>query len=107
MIHNISKWTYSISFFNVYKSSFKRIINKHDVYRGKYWMKKFYEYLREPAMKIVSFGKKKMKFKMIKFVTFVKKNLKINMLKIKVFVKLNIILIIQMNRKELNIANVI
>ena len=70
-------------------------------------MKKFYEYLREPAMKIVSFGKKKMKFKMIKFVTFVKKNLKINMLKIKVFVKLNIILIIQMNRKELNIANVI
>ena len=70
-------------------------------------MKKFYEYLREDAMKIVSFGKKKMKFKMIKFVTFVKKNLKINMLKIKVFVKLNIILIIQMNRKELNIANVI
>ena len=66
-------------------------------------MKKFYEYLREHAMKIVSFGKKKMKFKMIKFVTFVK----INMLKIKVFVKLNIILIIQMNRKELNIANVI
>ena len=70
-------------------------------------MKKFYEYLREHAMKIVNFGKNKTKFKIIEFVTFVKKNLKINMLKIKIFVKLNIILIIQMNRKELNIANVI
>ena len=32
-------------------SSFKIIENKHDVYRGKDYMKKFCESLREPAMK--------------------------------------------------------
>ena len=40
-------------------SSFKEIENKHDVYRGKNCMEKFCEYLREHAMKIISFKKKK------------------------------------------------
>ena len=35
-------------------SSFRSIENKHDVYRGKYCMKKFYEYLREQTMKIIN-----------------------------------------------------
>ena len=42
-------------------SSFRSIKNKHDVHRGKYCMKKFCEYLREHAMKIISFKNKKMK----------------------------------------------
>ena len=41
-------------------SSFRIIENKHtDVYRGKYCMKKFCEFLREEAMKIINFKKKK------------------------------------------------
>ena len=42
-------------------SSFRSIENKHDVYRGKDCMKKFCESLREDAMKIINFKKKKMK----------------------------------------------
>ena len=42
-------------------SSFKSIENKHDVYRGKDCMKKFCESLREHAMKIINFKRKKMK----------------------------------------------
>ena len=38
-------------------SSFRSIENKHDVYRGKNCMKKFCEYLREHAMKIIRFLK--------------------------------------------------
>ena len=40
---------------------FRNIENKHDVYRGKHCMKKFCEILREHAMKIIDFKKKKMK----------------------------------------------
>ena len=40
-------------------SSFKSIENKHAVCRGKDCMKKFYESLREHAMKIINFKKKK------------------------------------------------
>ena len=40
-------------------SSFRNIENKHDVYRGKDFMKKFCEFLREHAMKIIDFKKKK------------------------------------------------
>ena len=40
-------------------SSFRSIENKHDVYRGKDCMKKFCEFLREHAMKIINFKKKK------------------------------------------------
>ena len=42
-------------------SSFRRIENKHDVYRGKDCMKKFCKFLREHVMKIINFKKKKMK----------------------------------------------
>ena len=40
-------------------SSFRSIENKHDVYRGKGCMKKFCEFVREHAMKIINFKKKK------------------------------------------------
>ena len=42
-------------------SSFRSIENKYDVYRGKDSMKKFCESLREPAVNIIDFKKKKMK----------------------------------------------
>ena len=41
--------------------SFKRIKNDYHEYRGKDCMKKFCEFLREHAMKIINFKKKKMK----------------------------------------------
>ena len=40
---------------------------RHDVYRGKDCMKKFCESLREHAMKIINFKKKKMKFLNLEF----------------------------------------
>ena len=40
-------------------SSFRSIKNKLDVYRGKDWMKKCCELLREQAMKMINFKKKK------------------------------------------------
>ena len=39
-------------------SSFRRIENKHDVYRGKDCMKKFCKFLRDHVMKIINFFKK-------------------------------------------------
>ena len=42
-------------------SPFRSIENKHDVYRGKDCMKKFCEFLRKHAMKIINFKKKKVK----------------------------------------------
>ena len=42
-------------------SSFRSIENKHDMYRGKDCMKKLCEFLREHAMKIINFKKKKRK----------------------------------------------
>ena len=42
-------------------SSSRSIENKHDVYRGKDCMKRFCEFLREHAMKIINFKEKKMK----------------------------------------------
>ena len=39
-------------------SSFRSIKNKHDVSRGKDYVKKFREFLREHAMKIINFFKK-------------------------------------------------
>ena len=42
-------------------SSFRSMENKHDVYRGKDYMKKFSKFLREHAMKIFNFKKKEMK----------------------------------------------
>ena len=43
------------------KSSFKDIENKHNAYRGKDCIKKFYESLRELAIKIINLKIKKMK----------------------------------------------
>ena len=42
-------------------SFFRSIENKHYAYRRKDYMKKFCEFLREHAMKIINFGKKKIK----------------------------------------------
>ena len=41
--------------------SFKSIENKHDIYRDKDCMKKFWESLREQAIAIINFKNKKMK----------------------------------------------
>ena len=41
-------------------SSFRRIENKHDLYRSKDCMKKFCKFLREHAVRIINFKKKKM-----------------------------------------------
>ena len=61
-------------------SLFRSIKNKQNIYRGKDCMKNFCEFLRQHAMKIINFKKKKMKLliKMLKSVIFVKKKLKIN-----------------------------
>ena len=40
-------------------SSFRSIENKHDIYRGKNCMKTFCKFLREHAMKMINFKKKK------------------------------------------------
>ena len=42
-------------------SLFRSIENKHDVYRGKDFMKRFSEYLRKHAMTMINFKKKKIK----------------------------------------------
>ena len=42
-------------------SSFRSRENKYDTYRGKYCMKTFCEFLKEHAMKVIHFKKKKMK----------------------------------------------
>ena len=43
------------------KSSFRSLENKHDEYRSKDCMKKFCEFLKQNAMKIINFKKNKMK----------------------------------------------
>ena len=68
-------------------SSFRSTENKHDVYRGKDCMKRFCEFLREYAIKIINFKKKKIKllkkelkesYENAKFYYICKKKLKIN-----------------------------
>ena len=90
-------------------SSFRSIENKHDVFRGKDCMKRFCEFLREHAMKIIDFRKKRSRnhMKIQKSVIFVKKKLKINLWKMKNIVKLEIIAIIQENIEMLHITHVI
>ena len=46
---------------NVYNNFFTSIENKQDMYRSKDCMKRFCEFLREHAMKIINFKKKKVK----------------------------------------------
>ena len=75
-------------------SSFRSIENKYDVYRGKDCMKKFWELLREYAMKTINFKMEKMKLltraqqrnhmKLQKSVIFLRKNLKPIIKKIKI-----------------------
>ena len=95
-------------------SSFKSIENNHDVYRGKDCIKTFCESLREHAVEIIKFKKKKNEIinkwnpmKMQKCVKLVGKNLKINMYKIENIVKLEIIFLIQGNIEVLRIAYLI
>ena len=72
-------------------------------------MKRFCEYLRQHAIKINNFKKKKMKLltneQQYLYTIFVKKSLKINILKIKNFVMLEIIVFIQVNIEVLHIAD--
>ena len=42
--------------------SFRSIENNNDMYRGKDCMRKFYEFLREHAIKIIDFKKKKWRY---------------------------------------------
>ena len=56
-IHNKSRWTYSLLVFNFYDISIWWYRNKHDVYKGEYCMKKFYESLREYPAKITNVEK--------------------------------------------------
>ena len=87
--------------------------NKYDVYTGKDGMKKFCEFLREHAMKIINFKKKKMKlptkelqesYKNAKMCYICKEK---NICRTKDIVKLEIIAIIQESIKVLCIAYVI
>ena len=87
-------------------SSIKSRENKHDVQRGKDCIKKFCESLREHAMRILNFKKKKWNYlpnsnrnhmKIQKSVIYIKKNVEINMWKIKDIIKLKINAIIQEN----------
>ena len=82
------------------KSSFNSIENKHDVCRGNDYTKKFCKFLREHAMKIINFKKKKLKlltkkqpesYENTKICYICKKE---NTWKIKNIVKLKIIIII-------------
>ena len=43
------------------RSPFRSIEKKHDVYRGKGFLKKFCEFLTQQAMKIINFRNKKNK----------------------------------------------
>ena len=71
-------------------------------------MKSFCESLREHAINLISFKKKKMSrrnyMNMVKSVIFVKKKMKISILMMKNTVKLEIIVIIQENKQMLYIA---
>ena len=71
-------------------------------------MKSFCESLREHAINLISFKKKKMSHRnymnMVKSVIFVKKKMKISILMMKNTVKLEIIVIIQENKQMLYIA---
>ena len=95
-------------------SSFRSIENKNDVYRGKDWIKKFCESLREHAIKILNFFKNEIINKRAagiiwkyKIGYICKEKFKNKYLKEKNIVKLEIIVIIQENIEVLPIAYVI
>ena len=97
-------------------SSFRSIENKYDVYRGKDCMKKFWELLKEYAMKTINFKMKKMKlltraqqkpYETAKICYIFKKKFETNYQKDKNIIKLEIIVIIHGNRELLRIPCVI
>ena len=97
-------------------SSFRSIENRHDVYRGKDPMKKFCESLRERAMKIINFKKKKMtlitkeqqeSYQNAKICYICKEKLESKYLKKQNIVKLEVIVIIQGKKEVLCRAYVI
>ena len=97
-------------------SSFRSIENRHDVYRVKDSMKKFCESLRERAMKIISFKKKKMtlitkeqqeSYQNAKICYICKEKLESKYLKKQNIVKLEVIVIIQGKKEVLCRAYVI
>ena len=97
-------------------SSFKSIENKHDVYKGKDCMKKFCESLREHAMEIINFTKKKMKsltneqqksYQNVKICYICKERFEDKRAKDKSIVKLGTIVIMQGNIETLCTAYVI
>ena len=97
-------------------SPFKDIENKNDAYMGNDSMKKNCESLRDDAIKIINFKKKKMKlltyeqqelYKSAKNCSISIENFEDNMLKIKIIVNVQIIVIMQVNIEVLRIAYVI
>ena len=97
-------------------SSFRSIENRHDVYRVKDSMKKFCESLRERAMKIINFKKKKMalitkeqqeSYQNAKICYICKEKLESKYLKKQNIVKLEVIVIIQGKKEVLCRAYVI
>ena len=96
-------------------SSLRNIENKHDLYRGKDYMKTFREFLREHAINIINSEKKQWNYwemrsrngKMEKTVIFIKKKLKINIWKTKNIVKLEIIVNTQGNKEVLCMVYII
>ena len=98
-------------------SSFRKIENKYDVYRGKDCMKRFCESLREQhALKVINFKKKKMKlltkeqhesYENTKICYICKEIFENKYFKDNKYRKVKIIVIIQRNMGVLGIAYVI
>ena len=97
-------------------STLKRIENKHDVYRGRECIEKFFESLREHTIEIIEFEREKIKslkmnsrndIKMQKSAILEEKNLKTHMLAIKNIIKIGTIVIIQGKIEVLHIEYVI
>ena len=98
-------------------SSFRKIENKYDVYRGKDCMKRFYESLREQhALKVINSKKKKMKlltkdqhesYENTNICYICKEKFENKYLKDNKYRKVKIIVIIQRNIEVLGIAYVI
>ena len=98
-------------------SSFRKIQNMYDVYRGKVCMKRFCESLREEhALKVINFKKKKMKlltkeqhesYENTKICYICKEKFENKYLKDNKYRKVKIIVIIQRNIGVLGIAYII
>ena len=94
-------------------SSFKDTKNKHDVYRGKDFMKMFvfYESFREHVIKVIHFLKMKVlakrtaePYENAKICNIYRQKSQNNMVKIQFIIKLEIIFTIQVNIEVLHMA---